>query len=141
VRESRIIIDSSVTDVSGLPKVILDWKPGSEELASIREFALRCDRALRAAGLAHLKIADDLTHAQPRFLEMLRDNYHQSGGARMGQSALDGVVDRNLCVFGTRNLYVAGAASFRTTGNANVTFTALAFVTRLIDHLTTMPGP
>jgi choline dehydrogenase-like flavoprotein len=59
----------------------------------------------------------------------------------MGQSALDGVVDRNLCVFGTRNLYVAGAASFRTTGNANVTFTALAFVTRLIDHLTTMPGP
>lgn len=54
----------------------------------------------------------------------------------MAESERDGVVDRNLRVFGTRNLYVAGAASFRTTSNANVTFTALAFVTRLVDHLT-----
>jgi choline dehydrogenase-like flavoprotein len=135
LRESRITIDSSVTDVSGLPKVILDWKAGSEELASIREFAIRCDRALRAAGLAHITVVDDLANSEPGFIGMLHDIYHQTGGARMAESQEDGVVDRNLRVFGTRNLYVAGAASFRTTSNANVTFTALAFVTRLIDHL------
>jgi hypothetical protein len=138
-RESRITIDSSVTCASGLPKVILDWKAGDEELASIREFALRCDRALRAARLGQLDIAEDLTNLHPRFFAALRDNYHQTGGARMGESEADGVVDRDLRVFGTHNLYVAGAASFRTTGNANVTFTALAFVTRLIDHLTNKP--
>lgn len=136
VRASRIGIDPSVTDATGLPKVVLDWKPGAEELTSIREFALRCDRALRAAGLAELKIEDGLLSSQPHFFAGLRDNYHQTGGARMGNSAEDGVVDRNLRVFGTENLYVAGAATFRTSGNANVTFTALAFVTRLVDHLT-----
>jgi choline dehydrogenase-like flavoprotein len=136
LRESRITIDSSVSDQFGLPKVFLDWKAGSEELSSIREFAIRCDRALRAAGLAHLKIAEDLTNSQPQFLARLHDIYHQTGGARMAESERDGVVDRNLRVFGTTNLYVAGAASFRTTSNANVTFVALAFVTRLVDHLT-----
>ena len=136
LRESRITIDSSVTDARGLPKVILDWKAGSEELASIREFALRCDRALCAARLADLKISEALLNSDPGFLATLRDNYHQAGGARMADSEQDGVVDRNLRVFGTRNLYVAGAASFRTTSNANTTFTALAFVTRLVDHLT-----
>lgn len=136
LRESRITIDSSMTDAYGLPKVVLDWKAGSEELASILEFALRCDRALRTAGLAQIKITEDLMNSQPRFLAMLRDNYHQTGGARMAESERDGVVDCNLRVFGTKNLYVAGAAAFPTTSNANVTFTALAFVTRLIDHVT-----
>jgi choline dehydrogenase-like flavoprotein len=128
-----------VTDAFGLPKVILDWKASDEEIASIREFALRCDRALRAAGLAQLKIAEDLVNSQPRFMVELRDNYHQSGGARMGESNQDGVVDRDLRVFGTTNLYVAGAATFRTTSNANITFTALAFGTRLVDHLVSRP--
>jgi len=139
--ESRVAIDSSVIDASGLPKVILDWNAGREELPSIREFTFRCDRALRAAGLAQLKITRDLTNLNPRFLVTLRDNYHQTGGARMAESARDGVVDRNLRVFGTKNLYVAGAATFRTTSNANVTFTALAFVTRLIDHVTSESAP
>lgn len=133
---SRITIDPSVSDASGLPKVILDWQLGQEELISIREFALRCDRMLQAAGLARLKIAEGLMKQDPQFLSSLRDNYHHVGGARMGTSASDGVVDRNLRVFGTTNLYVAGAATFRTTSNANITFTALTLVTRLVDYLT-----
>jgi len=45
------------------------------------------------------------------------------------------VVDRNLKVFGTENFYVGGASTFRTVSNANTTFTALAFTTRLVHHL------
>jgi hypothetical protein len=136
LRDSRIFIDPSVKDTAGLPKVILDWKVGFEELESIREFTIRCDQALRSAGLASLQIIEDLTELRPAFLTTLRDNYHHVGGARMGESENDGVVDQNLRVFGTANLYVAGAATFRTTSNANTTFTALAFTTRLVDHLT-----
>lgn len=132
---SRIYIDTSVTDAAGLPKVILDWKVDGEELISAREFAVRCDQALRTAGLARLQIMDGLMKLDPGFLATLRDNYHHVGGARMAETENDGVVDRNLRVFGTTNLYVAGAASFRTASNANTTFTALAFVTRLVDHL------
>jgi choline dehydrogenase-like flavoprotein len=136
LKDSRISIDSSVKDAFGLPKVILNWKVGSEELTSIREFTCRCDRALRAAGLARLHIVEDLEKSDPQFLLKLSDNYHHTGGTRMAETEDDGVVDRNLRVFGTTNLYVAGAATFRTTSNANSTFTALAFATRLVDHLT-----
>lgn len=136
LRDSRIAIDASVKDASGLPKVVLDWQVGTEELPSIREFAHRCDRELQAAGLASLRISEGLMKLDPEFLAGLRDNYHHTGGARMGETAQDGVVDRDLRVFGTTNLYVAGAAMFRTTSNANTTFTALTFVTRLVEHLT-----
>lgn len=135
LRDSRISIDPTVKDAAGLPKVILDWKVGQAELGSIREFALHCDRALHASGLARLQIAGELLDLKPQFLTTLRDNYHHVGGARMGQTEADGVVDRNLRIFGTTNLYVAGAATFRTASNANTTFTALALVTRLVDHL------
>ena len=135
LRESRIRIDSSRVDIAGLPHAILDWKVDGREVRSILGFAERCDRALRAAGLGHLDIAEDLMSRNERFLGTLGDTNHPSGGACMGTSERDGVVDRNLRVFGTKNLYVAGAATFRTTGNANTTFTALALVTRLVDQL------
>lgn len=139
LRDSRISVDPSVIDASGLPKVVLDWRLGSEELTSIREFTLRCHKALNDAGLARLRILEDLEAHNPGFVKSLHDNYHHVGGARMGETEVDGVVDRNLRVFGTTNLYVAGAATFRTTSNANTTFNALALATRLVEHLVSSP--
>jgi len=133
--ESRIMINSELRDANGLPKVILDWRTGSEELPSIREFTERVDAAFQASGLARLHIEDALKGGDDQFLSTLRDNYHQVGGARMGFSEKDGVVDKNLKVFGTENLYVVGASTFRTSGNANTTFTALTFATRLVEML------
>lgn len=135
VRESRVLIDPAVRDEAGLPKVILDWKVGDEELKTIHDFTLRCQRALRAAGLAKVVMLRELELLEPQFMNSLRDNYHHSGGARMGSTASDGVVDANLKVFGTDNLYVAGAATLRTVSNANTTFNALALATRLVEHL------
>ncbi len=135
IRESKITIDSSVKDPFGLPKVILDWRHGDQELSSIRDFVIRCDQALRDAGLASITIPDELMNLQPSFLAKLGDVYHQTGGCRMAESESDGVVDRDLRVFGTDNLYVIGASTFRTTSNANTTFVALTLTSRLVDHL------
>ena len=139
--ESRVRIDPTSVDKHTLPKVILDWRLGGDELASIREFAVRADAAMQAAGLAKLNIEEDLLAMNPRFMSTLRDTLHQSGGAVMGRSAEDGVVDKDLRVFGTTNLYIGGSSTFRTIGNANTTFTALAFVTRLVEHLSQKQTP
>lgn len=136
LKESCISIDPSVKDASGLPRVILNWKVGNEELPSIREFTILSDQALHGVGLARLHLDKKLEDLNLGFLDVLRDNYHHVGGARMGESERDGVVDKNLLVFGTTNLYAAGAATFRTASNANTTFTALTFVTRLVEQLT-----
>ena len=132
---SRITVDPTRRDVFGLPKVILDWQVGEEEFPSVREFALRCKRALENAGLAEVRLLKDLAEGNPAFLANLRDHNHHVGGARMGWSANDGVVDRDLRVFGTKNLYVLGAATFRTSSNANTTFLALTLATRLVKNL------
>jgi choline dehydrogenase-like flavoprotein len=133
--ESRISIDPLVRDHLGMPKVILDWRTGTEELPSIRDFTRRVAAAFKESGMAELRIQEGLANGDQAFLATLRDNYHQVGGARMGFSRMDGVVDKDLKVFGTDNLYVVGASTFRTSGNANTTFTALTFVTRLVDQI------
>lgn len=134
--ESRVSIDSGVTDEYGLPRVTLDWRLGGDELASLREFAVEIRDALAAANIGELKIDEGLLATDPNFLAKLGDTYHQAGGTNMAASEQDGVVDSNLRVFRTENLYVAGAGVFPTTSNANTTFTALAFTTRLVDHIT-----
>jgi len=133
--ESRIRLDRSVTDAYGLPRVVLEWRLSGHELASIAEFVRRAEEALRATGLANITIDPDLKALDPKFMSTMHDTYHQAGGTVMGTSEQDGVVDRNLKVFGTTNLYVGGASTFRTVSNANTTFTALAFMTRLVRHL------
>jgi choline dehydrogenase-like flavoprotein len=138
--ESAIRIDPAATDAYGLPRVILDWRLRGDELPSLRSFAMQIQQALAANEVGQLKIEDDLLSMNPRFLEKLGDTYHQAGGTNMAESAADGVVDKNLLVFGSDNLYVAGAGVFPTTSNANTTFTALTFTTRLVDHLTRQVG-
>lgn len=138
--ESRITVDPTWRDSAGLPRVVLDWRVDGSELESLREFALRTDRALREAGLAHLEIDDELLRGDPAFLTRLRDTNHQSGGAIMGTSGSTGVVDSDLRVFGTDNVYVAGAATFPAIGAANTTFPALALASRLVEHLGSSNG-
>ncbi len=134
--ESAIRIDPCAVDAYGLPRVILDWRLGGNELTSLRAFAVQIQTALESRGVGQLKVEEDLLAMNPRFLDKLGDTYHQAGGTNMAASERDGVVDKDLRVFGTENLYVAGAGVFPTTSNANTTFTALTFTTRLIEHLT-----
>jgi choline dehydrogenase-like flavoprotein len=132
---SRITVDPQRRDAYGLPQAVIDWQITGEELPTILDLAQRCGRALEAAGLATLAIEPDLLAQNPSFLDSLHDTYHAAGGAIMGGDEEHGVVDSDLRVFGTTNLYIASAATFPTSSSANVTFTALAFATRLADHL------
>lgn len=135
LNESRITIDPDRLDEYGLPRVVLDWRVGGEELRSIREFAVRFDSALAAAGLGRLEIAAPLLSGDASFLDSLYDTYHAAGGAVMASTDSAGVVDGNLRVFGTSNLFLASAATLPTASSGNVTFTTLALATRLAEHL------
>lgn len=62
---------------------------------------------------------------------------HPEGSTRMSYKRSDGVVDPNLRVFDTTNLFVTGSSTFPTSGYENPTFTLCALATRLADHLLT----
>lgn len=139
--DSRITLDPQRKDRFGMPLATLDWRIGGQpEVRAMAAFVRRVGESLQAAGLARMEIDAQLDAEDAHALDRATDTYHQCGGARMGHHARDGVVDSELRVFGTRNLYVAGAAVFRTSSYANPTFTALALTARLADRLHLEPA-
>lgn len=65
-------------------------------------------------------------------------SHHHMGTTRMHDSGEYGVVDANLQVHGTNNLYIASSSVFVTGGVANPTLTLTALSLRLGDHLNTI---
>ena len=139
--DSRITLDPQRKDRFGMPLATLDWRIGGQpEVRAMADFVRRVGESLQAAGLARVEIDAQLDAEDANVLDRATDTYHQCGGARMGHHARDGVVDSELRVFGTTNLYIAGAAVFRTSSYANPTFTALALTARLADRLHLEPA-
>jgi choline dehydrogenase-like flavoprotein len=63
------------------------------------------------------------------------DGAHATSTCRMSSSDSDGVVDRNLQVHGTDNLYVCSNAVFPNVAAANPTLTVAALAVRLAEHV------
>ena len=63
--ESRITVDETALDANGLPRAILNWQLGEDELPSLRSFAVQIRDALSAAGIGELKVDEDLLALQP----------------------------------------------------------------------------
>jgi len=61
--------------------------------------------------------------------------HHHLGSCRMGDNPETSVVDRNLLVHESPNLYLSGSATFVTGGASNPTLTIVALSHRLADRL------
>lgn len=61
--------------------------------------------------------------------------HHHVGSCRMGRDSRTSVVDQDLKVHGTDNLFVAGSATFVTAGVGSPTLLLTALSIRLADHL------
>lgn len=61
--------------------------------------------------------------------------FHPMGTTRMGDAAIDGVVDRDCRVFGLTNLFVAGSSVFPSGDYVNPTLNLVALAGRLASHV------
>jgi choline dehydrogenase-like flavoprotein len=113
----------------------VNWRIGRAELDAARQYMQRFSVFMERNRLGRVVVDPRLAASDPSFLDSAEDAYHHMGGARMAASEADGVVDSDLRVFGTSNLYVAGAATFPSGSYANPTLTALGLAVRLADHL------
>ena len=120
-------------DSLGLLRTRLDWRISDRELDTIRKYVAVAQRSL--ASLARLTLDADLMSGNSTFLAKCDDSNHHMGGMRMAASASDGVVDPNLLLFGTRNVYVCSSAVFPSSGFSNPTHTLLALAVRLAEYL------
>jgi choline dehydrogenase-like flavoprotein len=132
--DSRVVLTSE-RDALGVPRIRTEMRFSDEDVASVERAMVELDAALRDAGVGHLEFLFDDIAAGVRDGLVQSSGFHQTGTTRMAATAGDGVVDANLAVFGTENLFVASTSTFPTSSQANPTLTGIAFAIRLAQHL------
>jgi choline dehydrogenase-like flavoprotein len=136
IQESRVSLDERRTDKFGDPLAHLHWVVDEAlQLKSLKLFIAQLQDFFRTECDAQFNADPKLMAGDAAAMAAASDSYHQCGGARMAESAQQGVVDRDCKIFGTSNLFVAGAAVFPTSSFANPTFTAMALARRLSRQL------
>ncbi|NEU10250.1 GMC family oxidoreductase [Flavihumibacter sp. R14] len=113
----------------------IHYKLTEPDIESIIKLHEMLDQELRASDSGKLEYWFEKEHLNQAIREMSRDGIHQSGTTRISGSPDKGVVDKNLKVWGTKNLYVCSSSVFPTSGQANPTFFLGAFAVRLANHI------
>ena len=125
---SRVYLGTE-RDQLGLPKLVLDWKIGSEETHSMLRLQDALAKRLVTSGIGELSRQD--IQAEPSYT----DASHHMGTTRMNDNPKEGVVDRHCRVHGVDNLHIAGSSVFPTVGCANPTLTIVGLTLRLAERL------
>ena len=133
--ESRILLTDEL-DANGVPRVAIDWRVSAAERRTVVRATELLVKELDERGIGDLEGLDDPFDPERPWGELRGDSFHMMGGTRMAKSPDEGVVDTDSRVFGTENVYVAGASVFPTGGMANPTLTLIALALRLANHLT-----
>lgn len=130
--DSRVLLSAEERDALGQPRAHLDWRFSELDVRTLRVGQESVVRELGALGLGRLQV-EEIT------MDLLREraigHYHHYGTTRMAETARDGVVDRNLRVFGLENLFVCGGSVMPRPGAHGPTMHIVAFAMRLGDHL------
>jgi choline dehydrogenase-like flavoprotein len=136
--ESRISL-SSERDATGMPRVTVDWRLAEDDTYRVIEGMRTLQAAFAESGT--VKIAFSEADIERWMETRIPIGGHHIGTARMGATPETGVCDANCELFGTRGVFIAGAAAFPTSGFANPTLTLLALTLRLSEHLSTTVSP
>jgi len=117
--------------------------PNGQPVPFVRHACTEVDRRSLLALHEHLveefsrtgigRLETTLADAHPWPID--QDASHHMGTTRMGTDPADSVVRPDLRLHRVRNVYMAGASVFPTSGSANPTFTIVALSIRLAEHL------
>jgi choline dehydrogenase-like flavoprotein len=132
--ENRITL-SEDHDAVGMPRAIIAWRMSEHEHRTIGIFAKVVDKYLNQLGFGPIDWNPVLCQSDDSWLKFTRDTFHPMGGTQMGVDPIASVVDSNLKVHGTANLFVASCSTFPAGGSSNPTFTLMALTLRLGSHL------
>ena len=130
--DSRVTLANS-QDALGMPRLRVDWRWAAGDLRTAEATYGLLATELAKWGKGSLDFdPKEIAH------DMLRDGAyggHHIGTARLSASPTTGVVDADCRVHGMHNLWVASAAVFPTSSQANPTLTIVALALRMAAQL------
>lgn len=130
---SRVTLTDKL-DRNGVPRLLIDWRLTELDYRTLTTTLREIRAALRRAGCGDIAFDDARLDDEVRS-KVRPVGGHHIGTARMSTDPSQGVVDADCRVHGVDNLYLAGAATFPTSGQANPTLTIVAMALRLGTHL------
>lgn len=113
----------------------INYLISDEDIKSVIKIHEKLDEYLRSINCGELIYWYPKEQLHETILNMSKDGIHQSGTARIGRDEKEGVVDDNLKLYGTSNVYVCSGAVFPTSGQANTTFFLSVLAVRLANYL------
>jgi choline dehydrogenase-like flavoprotein len=131
--ESRVLL-AHETDRYGLPKLRIDWRVSELDWLTLSRMLRELRRAVESCGCGTIEYDEERLDQDAR-TSTLPVGGHHIGTARMSESPSAGVVNADCRVHYVENLYVAGSATFPTSGQANPMLTLVAMALRLAQHL------
>jgi len=143
-RDNRVELHPTLRDAWGVPAahITCAWK--GEDLALAEAARLETLEMVEACGGRPASVTE-LFHTPfvTRFIRTMQKEWtlstpgmfvHEVGGARMGASPKDSVVDPYCRAWDVPNLYVTDGACWPTSGWQNPTLTEMAITARACDH-------
>lgn len=128
--DSRVTL-SDKKDNFGYPVAKVNWHLVSEDISGMKKWF----------DLLHSTLISGndytFTHSTEDFDwdNILTTAIHHVGTARMSSTERDGVVDSDLKVYGTNNLYISDGSVFTTSGNVNSSLTISALACKLACYI------
>lgn len=129
---SRVTLGDQV-DALGMPQLTVDWRYTRGDIDTVKRALALLARDIGEGGVGRFDY-------DPESVELESTRYgayggHHIGTVRMGADPRSSVVNADCRVHDVKNLFVAGAATFPTSSQANPTLTVVALALRLADHL------
>lgn len=122
-------------DLAGLPVPAIQWEISPKTWETIVTTSINVKEEFNRLGLGNVILYPHVKLEENNWKEYLSDVCHHMGGAKMSENPEEGVVDKNLKVWGMENLYVCSPAVFPTGSHSNPVLTLLALSNRLSDFL------
>jgi hypothetical protein len=129
---NKVFLDDKVVDEFGLKKVNINWDVSLKDQNNYNKIL---DVMIGKEGFLKNR------NAENEFIK----NFHKSGGAglhpscttKMGLDKSNSVVDKNLKINNTKNIFICGSSVFPVNGITNPTWTIMTLANRLAKYLST----
>ena len=131
-RNNRITLGEK-KDPYNIRRININWKVSEEDKRSSWKALDVLAREVGKLSIGRLRV---LKERESRvWASQLGFGHHHIGTTRMANSPKQGVVNANLKVFGSNNLYLGGSSVFPTGGHVPPTLTLVALSIRLANHI------
>jgi hypothetical protein len=127
---NKIFLDKNSSDKFGLKKVNIDWNISLNDQNTYNEII---NFLVGQSGvLKKNNIKNDFIKS---FYKSGLSGLHPSCTTRMGKDKTDSVVDGNLKIHNTKNVFICGSSVFPVNGITNPTWTIMTLANRLAKYL------